>query len=73
VRDGGEIVKPPSRWRESVAKMKSGQPNRLDSQFAAFEPPGSEENPITVATDRPLGEIVQSIIRVLYLEAPRPR
>jgi gluconate kinase len=55
--------------------MKSGQPNRLDSQFAAFEPPGSEseENPIAVDTDRPLGEIVKSIFGVLYLEAPRPR
>jgi gluconate kinase len=53
--------------------MKSGQPNRLDSQFAAFEPPGSEENPITVDTDRPLGVIVKSIFGVLYLEAPRPR
>jgi gluconate kinase len=53
--------------------MKSGQPNRLDSQFAAFEPPGSEENPIAVDTDRPLGEIVKRIFGVLYLEAPRPR
>jgi gluconate kinase len=53
--------------------MKSGQPNRLDSQFAAFEPPGSEENAIAVDTDRPLGEIVKRIFGVLYLEAPRPR
>ncbi|HWZ66492.1 MAG TPA: hypothetical protein VNW89_01550 [Stellaceae bacterium] len=53
--------------------MKSGQPNRLDSQFAAFEPSGSEENPITVDIDRPLGEIMKSIFGVLYLEAPRPR
>jgi gluconate kinase len=53
--------------------MKSGQPNRLDSQFAAFEPPGSEQNPIAVDTHHPLGEIVKSIFGVLYLEAPRPR
>jgi gluconate kinase len=53
--------------------MKSGQPNWLDSQFAAFEPSGSEENPITVDIDRPLGEIMKSIFGVLYLEAPRPR
>jgi gluconate kinase len=53
--------------------MKSGQPNRLDSQFAAFEPPGSEQNPITVDTDRPLGEIVKSNFGVLYPKAPRPR
>jgi gluconate kinase len=53
--------------------MKSGQPNRLDSQFAAFEPPGSEENPIAVDTDRPLAEIAKTISAVLYLEAPRQR
>jgi gluconate kinase len=53
--------------------MKSGQPNRLDSQFAAFEPPGSEQNPIAVDTHQPLGEIVKSNFGVLYVAARRLR
>ena len=37
----------------------------LDSQFAALEPPGADENPITVAVDRPVAAIVESIVAVL--------
>jgi carbohydrate kinase (thermoresistant glucokinase family) len=34
----------------------------LESQFAALEPPGPEEDPITVGIDRPVQEIIDSIV-----------
>ena len=37
----------------------------LDSQFAALEPPGPDENPITVAIDAPLDRIVEDIVAAL--------
>jgi carbohydrate kinase (thermoresistant glucokinase family) len=37
----------------------------LDSQFAALEPPGSDENPITVSIDQPVEWIVARIAAVL--------
>jgi carbohydrate kinase (thermoresistant glucokinase family) len=37
----------------------------LDSQFAALEPPGLDENPITVPIDQPLDCIVAQIAAVL--------
>jgi len=33
----------------------------LDSQFAALEPPGLDENPITVAIGQPVDRIVEQI------------
>jgi gluconokinase len=45
----------------------------LDSQFATLEPPGPEENPITVAIDRPVDEIVDEIIVGLGPTPGRPR
>ena len=40
----------------------------LDSQFAALEPPGSDENPITVSIDQPVERIVAHIAAVLSAE-----
>jgi carbohydrate kinase (thermoresistant glucokinase family) len=37
----------------------------LDSQFATLEPPGPDENPITISIDRPLPEIIDRILGVL--------
>ena len=37
----------------------------LESQFAALEPPAPDENPITVAINRPVQEIVNSVVGVL--------
>jgi carbohydrate kinase (thermoresistant glucokinase family) len=45
----------------------------LDSQFATLEPPGLDENPITVGIDRPIGEIVERIIGVLFPAARSPQ
>jgi carbohydrate kinase (thermoresistant glucokinase family) len=44
----------------------------LDSQFAALEPPGQEEHPITVGINRPIEEIVERIIGVLFSTARPP-
>jgi carbohydrate kinase (thermoresistant glucokinase family) len=44
----------------------------LDSQFAALEPPGPEEHPITVGINRPIEEIVERIIGVLFSTARPP-
>lgn len=41
----------------------------LDTQFATLEPPGSQENPITISIDRPLAEIVERVIGVLFASA----
>ena len=37
----------------------------LDSQFAALEPPGPDENPITVSVDQPIERIVDEVAGVL--------
>jgi carbohydrate kinase (thermoresistant glucokinase family) len=42
----------------------------LASQFAALEPPGPDENPITVAVGKPIEQVVDQIARVLT--APEP-
>jgi gluconokinase len=44
--------------------------NLLDSQFAALEPPGPDENPITVAIDLPLDRIVGQIASALHATPP---
>jgi len=41
-------------------------PTLLDSQFAALEPPGADETPITISIGGPLDEIIQRIIGVLF-------
>lgn len=43
----------------------------LDSQFAALEPPGPDENPITISVDQPADRIVDQIAGVL-LTTPEP-
>lgn len=45
-------------------------PSLLDSQFATLEPPGPDEDPITVGIDRPIEETVESIIGALGSAAP---
>ena len=37
----------------------------LDSQLAALEPPGSDENPIVVVVDQPVEWIVDEVAAVL--------
>jgi gluconokinase/6-phosphogluconolactonase len=37
----------------------------LDSQFATLEPPGPEENPITVSVDAPMDKIVDRLVAEL--------
>jgi len=44
----------------------------LESQFATLEPPGPDENPITVAINRPVQEIVDSVVSVLSSSARSP-
>jgi gluconokinase len=34
----------------------------LDSQFAALEPPGPDENPVTISIDQPVDEIVGHLV-----------
>ena len=43
-------------------------PALLDSQFAALEPPGPDEDPITISVDRP----VAAIVDVLVIALSRP-
>jgi gluconokinase len=43
-------------------------PKLLASQFAALEPPGPDEHPVTVAIDRPLDRIVAEIAAALRTE-----
>jgi len=45
----------------------------LDSQFATLEPPGPDENPITVGIDRPGEEILDHIIGVISSSALSPQ
>ncbi len=40
-------------------------PSLLDSQFVALEPPGPDENPITVGIDRPVECVIERIVRTL--------
>ena len=42
----------------------------IDSQFAALEPPGPDENAVTVDIDRPLERIVDDIARHLEESGP---
>jgi carbohydrate kinase (thermoresistant glucokinase family) len=44
--------------------------NLLDSQFAALEPPGPDEKPITVAIDLPVDRIVEQIAAALHATRP---
>jgi gluconokinase len=44
----------------------------LDSQLATLEPPGPDENPIIVAVDRPIDEIVAELAAVLRPTPERP-
>ncbi len=43
----------------------------LDSQLTALEPPGPDENPITVAIDQPVGGMVGQIVSALRPAAQR--
>lgn len=45
----------------------------LDSQFAALEPPEADENPITIGVDRPVPELVESIVAGLCAPTPLPK
>lgn len=45
----------------------------LDSQFAALEPPGPDENPITIGIDQPIAEIVERLCGVLLPSAQSAR
>jgi carbohydrate kinase (thermoresistant glucokinase family) len=47
-------------------------PSLLDSQFAALEAPGPDENPITVGIDRPVQDVIESIVGALSSPAQAP-
>jgi gluconokinase len=44
-------------------------PGLLDSQFATLEPPGAEENPVTVSIDASVETIVEDVVRQLELHS----
>jgi gluconate kinase len=48
-------------------------PTLLDSQFATLQPPGPDENPITVGINRPVEGVIESIIRALGSSSPSQR
>jgi len=62
--------------RELIAERLAGRSGHfmpaslLDSQFAALEPPGPDENPITVAIDLPIERIVGQIAAALRATRP---
>jgi gluconokinase len=64
--------------REFIARRLAARqghfmpPTLLDSQFATLEPPGLDENPIAVAIDQPLDEIIKRISGVLLSSAESP-
>ena len=43
-------------------------PDLLTSQFKTLEPPGADENPVTVSIDAPVETIVDDIVRQLGLD-----
>jgi gluconate kinase len=43
-------------------------PDLLTSQFKTLEPPGADENPVTVSIDGPVETIVDDIVRQLGLD-----
>jgi gluconokinase len=43
-------------------------PGLLESQFKTLEPPGADENPVTVSIDAPVGKIVDDSVRQLGLD-----
>jgi gluconokinase len=43
-------------------------PGLLDSQFKTLEPPGADENPVTVSIDAPVEAVVDDIVRQLGLQ-----
>jgi gluconate kinase len=45
----------------------------LGSQFATLEPPGCDENPITVGVSQPIELIVERIAGVLFPTAQSPQ
>jgi carbohydrate kinase (thermoresistant glucokinase family) len=47
-------------------------PGLLDSQFAILEPPGQDENPVTVSINQPVERIVDEIAAVLSATLERP-
>lgn len=64
--------------RELIAKRLAERQHHfmpavlLDSQFATLDPPGPDENPITVGIDRPVSDIVNRIVGALFPSAERP-
>jgi gluconokinase len=71
------IADVPGSGRSTIAQILADRcghfmPTRLlDSQFAALEPPGAEENPISIRIDETVGAIVDEIVTALSLPAAR--
>ncbi len=42
-------------------------PSLLDSQFAALEPPGPDEDAVTVDIDQPFGDVVASLLAQIVM------
>jgi gluconokinase len=51
--------------RMALRKDHFMPPGLLDSQFATLQPPGADENPVTVSIDAPIQTIVDDIIHAL--------
>jgi len=51
--------------RMAARKNHFMPPGLLDSQFATLQPPGADENPITVGIDAPVDAIVDAIVGYL--------
>ena len=64
--------------RELIAKRLAARQGHfmpaslLTSQFETLEPPGPDENPITVGINRPVPEIIQHIVGALFPSVERP-
>jgi gluconokinase len=43
-------------------------PGLLESQFKTLEPPGADENPVTVSIDAPVEKIIDESVRQLGLD-----
>jgi gluconokinase/6-phosphogluconolactonase len=59
--------------RLAVRKRHFMPASLLGSQFATLEPPGRDENPITISINQPIGLIVERIASVLFPSAQSPQ
>jgi gluconokinase len=58
--------------RLALRKNHFMPPGLLESQFKTLEPPGADENPVTVSIDASVDAIVDDIVLKLGLDPPDP-